>query len=37
VGEIVKVKGQVAIDKDFGAGYFYKVIVLDAEVIGVSQ
>jgi len=37
VGEIVKVKGQVAIDKDFGAGYFYKVIVLDADVIGVSQ
>jgi len=32
VGDIVTVTGTVAADKDFGAGYVYKVIVIDASV-----
>jgi hypothetical protein len=32
VGEIVVVRGTVAVDKDFGAGYRYAVIVEDASV-----
>lgn len=32
VGEIVLVRGTVAVDKDFGAGYRYAVIVEDASV-----
>jgi hypothetical protein len=32
VGDVITVEGKVALDKDFGAGYFYKVIVEDANV-----
>jgi hypothetical protein len=32
VGEVVLVKGTVRVDKDFGAGYAYPVIVEDAKV-----
>ncbi|ACL64239.1 conserved hypothetical protein [Anaeromyxobacter dehalogenans 2CP-1] len=32
VGEVVTVKGTVRVDKDFGAGYAYPVIVEDAKV-----
>jgi hypothetical protein len=33
VGDVVTVEGKVAVDKDFGAGYFYPVIVEDAAVM----
>jgi hypothetical protein len=29
VGDVITVEGKVSLDKDFGAGYFYKVIVED--------
>ncbi len=32
VGDVVTIEGKVALDKDFGAGYFYKVIVEDATI-----
>jgi hypothetical protein len=32
VGEVVVVKGTVRVDKDFGAGYAYPVIVEDAKL-----
>ena len=32
VGDVVVVKGTVRLDKDFGAGYAYPVIVEDAKV-----
>ncbi len=32
VGDVVTVQGKVALDKDFGAGYFYDVIVEGAKV-----
>jgi hypothetical protein len=32
VGDVVTVKGKVRIDKDFGAGYAYKVIIEEAKV-----
>lgn len=32
VGDVVTIEGIVALEKDFGAGYFYKVIVEDASV-----
>jgi hypothetical protein len=32
VGEVVLVEGTVAVDKDFGAGYLYAVIVEDASI-----
>ena len=32
VGDVITIEGKVALDKDFGAGYFYKVIVEDASV-----
>ena len=32
VGEVVTVTGLVVVDKDFGAGYFYKVMLEDATV-----
>ncbi len=32
VGETVVIEGTVAVDKDFGAGYFYEVIVEDAKI-----
>ena len=32
VGDVVLVQGTVAVDKDFGAGYLYAVIVEDASV-----
>jgi hypothetical protein len=37
VGSLVLVKGVAAVDKDFGAGYFYPVIVEDAEVTVESE
>ena len=33
VNEVVTFKGKVSLDKDFGAGYFYSVIVEDATVV----
>lgn len=33
VGEIVVLEGKIALDKDFGFGYFYKVIMEDSKVI----
>ena len=33
-GEVITVKGKISLDKDFGYGYFYEVIMEDAEVIG---
>lgn len=33
VGDVITVKGKVTLNKDFGAGYFYKIIVEDAELI----
>jgi len=33
VGDVVLVKGKLATDRDFGAGYVYKLIVEDAEVV----
>jgi len=32
-GDIVTFKGKVTLNKDFGAGYFYKIIVENAEII----
>ena len=32
-GDIITVRGKIAIDKDFGAGYAYTVIIEDAKVI----
>lgn len=32
VGETVVIEGKVVVDKDFGAGYFYDVLVIDATV-----
>jgi len=31
-GDIVTFEGVVALDKDFGAGYFYDVIMEEAEI-----
>ncbi len=33
VGDIIIAEGKVAIDKDFGAGYFYPVLVEEAKII----
>ena len=33
VGDVIVFEGVIAIDKDFGAGYFYKVIMEDAVII----
>jgi len=33
VGDVVVFKGVIAVDKDFGAGYFYKVILEDAVLV----
>ncbi|MBI5494971.1 MAG: nucleotide-binding protein [Deltaproteobacteria bacterium] len=33
MGQVVTLKGKVAVDKDFGAGYSYQVIVEDAVVV----
>jgi hypothetical protein len=32
VGDVITVTGKVAVDKDFGAGYAYKVIVEEAKI-----
>lgn len=32
VGQVVTIEGEVALDKDFGAGYFYEVIAIDAKI-----
>ena len=32
VGDIVIIEGTLTVDKDFGAGYFYDVIVENAKV-----
>jgi hypothetical protein len=32
MGDVITIEGKVALDKDFGAGYFYKVIVEDATI-----
>ena len=33
VGDIITVEGKVTIDKDFGAGYFYKILVEEGKVM----
>jgi hypothetical protein len=33
VGDVVTVKGVLHVDKDFGAGYAYPVIVEDAKIV----
>ena len=33
VGDTIIIEGQVAVDKDFGAGYFYEVIVENASIV----
>ena len=33
VGDKISIKGKVTLNKDFGAGYFYKIIVENAEII----
>ena len=33
VGDIIIAEGQLSTDKDFGAGYFYPVLVEDAKII----
>ena len=33
LGDVVTVKGKVTLNKDFGAGYFYTIIVEDTEII----
>jgi len=32
VGDIIVVEGKVAVDKDFGAGYFFPVLIKDAKI-----
>jgi len=32
VGDVIIVEGKLAIDKDFGAGYFYPVVVENAKL-----
>jgi len=32
VGDVITVKGKVALDKDFGAGYSYKILIEDAAI-----
>jgi len=33
VGDVLTVEGVIALDKDFGAGYFYKIIMEDAQLL----
>ncbi|PJB14136.1 MAG: hypothetical protein CO118_10210 [Flavobacteriales bacterium CG_4_9_14_3_um_filter_32_8] len=33
LGDIITIKGRISLDKDFGYGYFYDVIMEDAEII----
>ena len=33
VGDIIVAEGTLAIDKDFGAGYFYTVVIEEAKII----
>ncbi len=33
VGDMITIEGKVILDKDYGAGYFYKVIVEDASIV----
>jgi hypothetical protein len=32
VGDIIVAEGKVAVDKDFGSGYFFPVLIEDAKV-----
>jgi len=32
VGDVITVEGKIAVDKDFGAGYFFPVIIEDAKI-----
>ncbi|MBK6914263.1 MAG: hypothetical protein IPH11_11660 [Ignavibacteriales bacterium] len=32
VGDVIIVEGKVSVDKDFGAGYVYKVMIEDAVI-----
>ena len=32
VGDVITIKGKVALDKDFGAGYSYKILIEDAAI-----
>ncbi len=33
VGDIITIEGKITLDKDFGAGYFYKIILEDGEIV----
>jgi hypothetical protein len=33
VGDVITVEGVIALDKDFGAGYFYEIIMEDAQLL----
>ena len=33
VGDVIIVEGKISIDKDFGAGYFFPVIIEDAQIV----
>jgi len=37
VGDVVTLKGTIAVDKDFGAGYFYEIILESATVISTKE
>ena len=36
VGDIITVEGKIALDKDFGAGYLYKIIVEESQIKDVT-
>ena len=36
VGDIITIEGKITLDKDFGAGYFYKIIVEEGKVMDVT-
>ncbi|MEN8251228.1 MAG: hypothetical protein ABFS32_20005 [Bacteroidota bacterium] len=37
VGEVIIIEGKVALNKDIGAGYFYEILIEDAEIIKESS
>ncbi|MCX6291682.1 MAG: hypothetical protein NT126_07945 [Bacteroidetes bacterium] len=32
VGDVVTVEGKISLDKDFGSGYFFEVLMEDAKI-----
>ena len=33
VGDVITAEGKLAVDKDFGAGYFFPVIIEEAKIV----